>query len=56
MPKGSIAHSFTVKHKFVPYLHCFVTAANVRLVDEDIRNSFLSSHLEQHLLVVGSIL
>lgn len=44
------------KNGFVPHLHCFVTATNMCLVDEDIGNTFLPSHLQQHLLVVGSIL
>lgn len=43
-------------HTLVPHLQCVVTATKVCLVDEDIRNSFLSSHLKQHLLVVGSFL
>lgn len=38
------------------HLHGFVTAADVGLVDEDVRNALLPSHLKQHLLVVGSIL
>lgn len=38
------------------HLQRFVTAADVGLVDEDVRNAFLPGHLKQHLLVVGSIL
>lgn len=38
------------------HLHGLVAAADVGLVDEDVRNALLSGHLQQHLLVVGSIL
>lgn len=45
-----------IRARSLPHLQRFVTAADVHLVDEDIRDAFLSSHLEQHVLVVGSIL
>lgn len=43
-------------HKNNSHLHCFITTTNVCLVDKDIRNGLLPGHLQQHVLVVGSII
>lgn len=46
----------TVKRGFNSHLQCFITATNVRLVDKDIGNGLLPGHLQQHVLVIGSII
>lgn len=40
----------------VSYLHRFIAASDVCVVDEDIGHRFLPRHLKQEFLVIGAIL